>query len=282
MKKLQYDMDKSETFIDRVNPQSFQVILNQQPFKQSQGPNWPTPKGNFPDYDLFVCYGGSARFSFHDGTYEVTRGTGILIRPNETIEVRRTSSENFDAVAQHFDLKLFETIDYLSFIKLRRFVHFSRWPFVAEAMDRYAEYSNNRVYRLLRYHLFFAVLTEFIYDAYIEEETEIDHKSLTFINIAHAIESGIDEPDILERALQSSPFSREYTIRQFKKYFKLTPKQFLIQTRVSSAKDYLMQGYSVKETASLIGIQDEFYFSRLFSRHMNMSPMEFKMNQGVR
>ena len=275
-------MDKGDTFLERISPQSFQVILNQQPFKQSQGPDWPTPKGNFPDYDLFICYGGSASFSFHDETYEVVPGCGILVKPYERISVSRTSSENFRAIAQHFDLHLFDTIDYLSFIKLRRFVRFSRWDFVSEAMDLYAEYCMSKKFRLLRYHLFFSVLAEFIYDAYIEEETEVNHQSMTFIDIAHAIESGVSDPDILEKALKKSPYSREYSIRLFKRYFKLTPKQFLTRIRVRSAKDLLSQGYSVKETAQLVGLQDEFYFSRLFSKQMEMSPVEYKMNQGIR
>jgi len=99
---------------------------------------------------------------------------------------------------------------------------------------------------------------------------------------AHAIESGVSDPDILEKALQKSPYSREYSIRLFKRYFKLTPKQFLTRTRLRCAKDLLMQGYSVKETAQLVGLQDEFYFSRLFSKQMEMSPVEYKTNQGIR
>lgn len=55
----------------------------------------------------------------------------------------------------------------------------------------------------------------------------------------------------------------------------LPPRQFLLRERVNLACRYLGQGASVKEAGFRVGIQDPYYFSRLFKRITGIAPREY-------
>ncbi|WP_242069049.1 AraC family transcriptional regulator [Cytobacillus firmus] len=65
--------------------------------------------------------------------------------------------------------------------------------------------------------------------------------------------------------------------RAFRKRTGMTPKEFLNAERMKTAKRLLLQnrGITAKEVAVQIGLQDEFYFSRLFKSREGMPPTVF-------
>jgi AraC family transcriptional regulator, transcriptional activator for feuABC-ybbA operon len=65
--------------------------------------------------------------------------------------------------------------------------------------------------------------------------------------------------------------------RAFRKRTGMTPKEFLNAERMKTAKKLLLQnkGITAKEVAMQIGLQDEFYFSRLFKSREGVPPTVF-------
>ena len=70
-------------------------------------------------------------------------------------------------------------------------------------------------------------------------------------------------------------FSPNYFRMLFKQYLKCAPNEYLTKIRMEEAKKLLKMGYSVKEVAEMVGY-DEMYFSRLFKKHVGMSPSKWK------
>jgi len=64
--------------------------------------------------------------------------------------------------------------------------------------------------------------------------------------------------------------------RLFKRYTGKSPKDFIISSKVSRAKEYLSQGKSIKQTAVLLGFSDMFYFMRLFKKASGVTPGKFQ------
>jgi AraC family transcriptional regulator, arabinose operon regulatory protein len=63
----------------------------------------------------------------------------------------------------------------------------------------------------------------------------------------------------------------------FKKHIGVPPFLYYLNMKVEEASNMLLStNLSVKEIASSIGFEDQFYFSRLFKRHMGVSPKAFK------
>jgi YesN/AraC family two-component response regulator len=74
--------------------------------------------------------------------------------------------------------------------------------------------------------------------------------------------------------------SPQYLIRIFNKKLNRSPLQYLNMFRVSRAKDMLKYTpLSIKEISYEIGIQNPFYFCRLFKKIEGMTPSEFRKKE---
>lgn len=63
--------------------------------------------------------------------------------------------------------------------------------------------------------------------------------------------------------------------RLFKQYSGTSPRDYITSRRVSRAKELLVQGASIKETAATVGYSDVFYFMRLFKQRSGQTAGEF-------
>lgn len=67
-----------------------------------------------------------------------------------------------------------------------------------------------------------------------------------------------------------------YLSRIFTRKMGCSIRSYLLQVRISNAKNYLNQGYSVKEAALLCGFQDATNFSKLFKKETGFAPIHWK------
>ena len=80
--------------------------------------------------------------------------------------------------------------------------------------------------------------------------------------------------DIDEIARMSGTGSRFY--QAFRRYTGFSPLQFITAVRLNAALELLGQAeLSVMQVAHAVGYHDEYYFSRLFKKHMGLSPTEY-------
>jgi methylphosphotriester-DNA--protein-cysteine methyltransferase len=73
--------------------------------------------------------------------------------------------------------------------------------------------------------------------------------------------------------------SKYHLLRLFKKYYGLTPRQYLINKRIHEAKKYLKNGMSVTETCFAVGFESLGSFSVLFKTKTGKSPFHFRKEQ---
>ena len=56
-----------------------------------------------------------------------------------------------------------------------------------------------------------------------------------------------------------------------------TPQQYLIEYKLKKACDLLRKSsYSVSEISSLSGFSSQSYFSKIFKKNINMTPLEYR------
>ena len=71
--------------------------------------------------------------------------------------------------------------------------------------------------------------------------------------------------------------SRGHFIRSFRAYAGISPYQYRVQKQMEVAKMLLSYSrLSVSEIASRVGIEDPLYFSRVFRRHVGVSPSVYR------
>ena len=66
--------------------------------------------------------------------------------------------------------------------------------------------------------------------------------------------------------------------RLFKECFHVTPSMYRSIVRINKAKQLLLSGYSIDETAAEVGFYDSFHFSKTFKRLTGSSPGAFAKN----
>jgi len=101
----------------------------------------------------------------------------------------------------------------------------------------------------------------------------------TVIEARHFIEDNFDKELNLELLSKSLFTSKFHMLRLFKRYYGVTPKQYLIGKRIECAKRYLSTGMTVSDTCFNIGFNSPCSFSTLFRSRIGVSPIEFQKEQ---
>ncbi len=73
--------------------------------------------------------------------------------------------------------------------------------------------------------------------------------------------------------------SKYHLLRLFKKYYGLTPRQYLIDKRIEQSKERLKKGMSVTETCFAVGFESLGSFSSLFKTKTGKSPSQYRKEQ---
>lgn len=103
------------------------------------------------------------------------------------------------------------------------------------------------------------------------------------IDAVIAIKNYIDtyyETDLnLNLLSKKKAISKFHLLRLFKRYYGITPRQYLIDKRITKAKTHLKHGMSVTETCFAVGFQSLGSFSSLFKAKTGKSPVLFQKEQ---
>jgi len=90
----------------------------------------------------------------------------------------------------------------------------------------------------------------------------------------------ISEELSIEQISDACYISKYYLCRSFKKRFGLTIMEYILQTRISMAKELLeKQKASVTQISILCGFSSPSYFSRVFKETVGVSPLKYKKDR---
>lgn len=100
---------------------------------------------------------------------------------------------------------------------------------------------------------------------------------IVFKNVKEHIEDNYLEIDRMGEIAGSTGLTTAYISRLFKRYYHMTPYNFLMQKKMEHALDLLRQGnMPVQKAAALTGFDDPFHFSRVFKKFKGISPSEVR------
>jgi len=96
------------------------------------------------------------------------------------------------------------------------------------------------------------------------------------IRAKNFIDNNFDHPINLNQVALTAHSSKFHFIRLFRKYYGRTPHQYLIEKRVTKAKQLLQEGSSVIDACFAVGFDSVSSFSTLFKRMNGLSPDIYK------
>lgn len=214
-------------------------------------------------YLIHFCLGGKGVFKDGDGVHEVNRGELFIIRPGEVTVYRAD-----DVSPWHYIWIAFTGQKAEKFNTGR-----SVYQYPEEIGQRLKLLIDSDVlaperYVALIYDLMCELLSNAEESLYTQDKLHKVRKYIKY-NYMHGVR--VDE---LARAFG---YERSYLFRIFKARYGMSVKDYITKTRMLNAKKLLLKGYTVWETARLVGYDDEFNFSKAFKKYHGISPSHFKL-----
>ncbi|MFP4847187.1 helix-turn-helix domain-containing protein [Winogradskyella sp. PE311] len=106
-----------------------------------------------------------------------------------------------------------------------------------------------------------------------------DKQIASIISVKNYIDTHYENDINLDILSHNQFISKFHLLRLFKRYYGLTPKQYLIDKRIETSKTLLKKGTSVTETCFAIGFQSLGSFSTLFKSRTGKSPSQYQKEQ---
>ncbi len=116
-----------------------------------------------------------------------------------------------------------------------------------------------------------------MYESGQSEKKLPPYQELFFKKLIEDIRKHPEEEWDFEREAEKCNITTTHFRRLFKEITDLPPRQFLIQCRLQHAAHHLIFSHdSIGEIAEKVGIENQFYFSRLFREKYLTSPLEYR------
>ena len=196
------------------------------------------------------------------GTHEIRGGELFVIRPGESTVYTADTSDPW-----HYMWLAFVGDEAARFDTDR-----SVYRAPSDFMSRLRAFIERGVISLDAY---LSVIYELLHQLFADKEPPPDRLSQirSYIDYNYMDEISVD-------GLTSKfGFERSYLYRMFKKKYGVGVKEYIISVRAERAKQFLLSGRTVSETAYLVGYRDEFNFSRAFKKVVGMSPSDYKKRE---
>ena len=122
------------------------------------------------------------------------------------------------------------------------------------------------------HHIFISI------NRYIKEGRETKSDTISDVERAtHYFKENYNKQISIEQYAEEHLMSVNWFIHSFKNVMKMSPMQYIIALRISTAKGYLENSTkNIAEISYEIGYENPLYFSRLFRKNTGMTPTEYR------
>lgn len=205
-------------------------------------------------YLLHFIKGGCGTYTSPRGTHALGAGSAFIIRPGEVTVYEADAAEPWEYVWIGFRGRLAE-----------RFAELGDSFIYSADILRELEYALN--IEIGREEYLAGVLFK-LYATVFGNQLGTDHTA----KVAAYINAHYMEPITIAGIADMLSLDRKYLARIFKERRGVSMQQYLINKRLYEARRLLEEGYTVAETAAMVGYCDQFAFSKAFRGKYNVAP----------
>ena len=275
MSRSHYSLDREQAFTIRGSAK----LLNAASAKY--GGDWHSVPHTHNHMELFYIVGGRGQFLIQDQLYPVNVNNLVIINPNiphtevslnaqpleyivlgiEGIELAGTGS----AAGQFSILDHFESVEFSGCLRniLREMELKSRG--YEDVCQAYMEILLIRLMRSTALSL--------------PAEPQSVSRNQQCAAVKRYIDQHFKEALSLEQLAEQAHMNKYYLSHAFKREYGVSPINYMITRRIEESKYLLSEtDLSLSQIAQLLGFSSLSYFSQVFRRSQNMSPMEYRQS----
>lgn len=209
-------------------------------------------------YLIHYVVSGCGTFFAENGTYTVKAGEIFVIKPHEVTTYIADEKTPWHYIWVGFGGKTAKLLDSIG------------TPVLAYRENTFFELIELAKKNNMREEAVVSKLFELISNIFDDENQSTRYEQLAYDYMRSNYMSHIK---IEEIAVQLG-VNRQYLSRLFKAQYGVTMQEFLIKTRLEHAAKLLKRGYSVAESAYMVGYEDVFNFSKMFKKQLGISPSQ--------
>jgi len=111
----------------------------------------------------------------------------------------------------------------------------------------------------------------------LSETRKMLNEIYRFRDVINYMDTHYKENPSLQDLAKKAGMAPEYFHRQFRVIFDTTPYEYMLRRRMNMAQHLIRKtGLSIKEIAQQCGYDNPFYFSRVFTKWLKVSPSEYR------
>lgn len=246
-------------------------------------------------YELYYLYSGERYYFIQDKTYHVTKGSFVLIHPNEIHRTGNLGSFGYDRMLIHFSPELLA--DYLAvdssiqpYKQLEEEVHLislepQEQNFVETLLHSMElEYEKNHQRENAHIKLALLQLLLFLNNCKPNRQdtalAEINNTQKLMFEILGYINNHYFEELTLETVAAKYYLSTCYFSRTFKAATGFHFVEYLNNVRIKEAKELLLNSsLTINEIAAAVGFHSNTHFGRVFKQIAGCSPSAYKKKE---
>jgi AraC-like DNA-binding protein len=211
-------------------------------------------------YLVHFCLGGKGVLKNKHGLHEVSAGQLFVIRPGEITTYTADKKDPWEYVwiAFRSDEVYFggsvSVFDTPSGLDDKLIALLSKEPLSREGC--------------------YSVIYDLIYRT--AEHDDLDAGDERIRRIRRYVKYKYMLPISVSSIAESFGFDRTYLYRAFKSRYGIGIKEYITEVRMKKAEEFLRDGFSVKESAHMVGYTDEFNFSKAYKLRYGIRPSKVK------
>lgn len=211
-----------------------------------------------------VLYGNK---NIHFGEHDL-----LVMFPNEKIHYKALSDWSISWVGLYGET-VSEYMDLLGITAENPIIHISLYNELKALLDNIFDASKDMSFStnlsiIGRLYEFFSILIE---NSNYIQKNDIIKTALKIIDYNFCTNFSVEQ---IAKQLYLNP---AYFSKIFTKKIGISPKKYILDKRISRAKELLCYtNATVFEVSNSIGYEDQLYFSRIFKKYTNLSPIEYR------
>lgn len=226
---------------------------------------------------LYIFNEASFQITENDITYNISAGSAIFIKQGTSISlnISNDSSDYINMYYYYFNMPVHQKNNSANQYIIPKILKNVSGSILFEKAERYVEYynSDNLLPRLDTNSKFYDILSECVkYNIdYRHSPNNLSENIILFLN--EHINEPLNTKDMEKRFF----LTYKYMGTIFKKETGYTILNYHTLLRLESAKKLLVSTYySIDEISRQLGYSDPLYFSRVFKKHVNISPLSYR------